>query len=502
MLITKQLDRHLHVRTCGIHTQQLHGPPPHALKEAGFNVFIDDEELEKGEDITAELVFRLKKKTAELVQAILGSRISVIVFSRRYAASSWCLEELVKIMECKRTLGQMVFPIFYDVDPSDVRKQTGWFGEAFVKHEDRFLLDTDKVQRWRSALTEAATLSGWDLRSTADGWIKFSRERYELPFYVGLDDVRMIRILGTGGMGKSFLANVSETAKQPNGLAHLQEQLLSDILKPTKLKVDTIDRRINVIKERLPRKRVLVIIDDIDRLDQLNAIAGNRDWFGLGGRIIVTRRDERLLNQLEVDAIHLAPVMNEAEALELFSWHAFKNSYPHEEYYELSKSVVAYCGGLPLALEKHTRVGKCFVEIEKNSSSPNSGIRMSFDGLNDDNERNIFLDGTKKVGGLILNVPSSEKVSFSADAFTKMLRLRFLQLNYVQLTGAYKYISKELRRLCWHGFPLKFIPNDFDQQNLVAIDLQYSNLTHLQKDAGVLVKLKILNLSHFHGLTQ
>ncbi|CAL9029219.1 unnamed protein product [Prunus brigantina] len=129
-----------------------------ALKEAGINVFIDDDELEKGEDITAELV-----------QAILGSRISVVVFSKRYAASSWCLKELVKIMECKRTLRQMVFPIFYDVDPSDVRKQTGWFGEAFVKHEDHFLLGTDKVQRWRSALSEAATLSVWDLRSTADG---------------------------------------------------------------------------------------------------------------------------------------------------------------------------------------------------------------------------------------------------------------------------------------------------------------------------------------------
>ncbi|VVA40937.1 PREDICTED: TMV resistance [Prunus dulcis] len=97
------------------------------------------------------------------------SRISVIVFSRSYANSSWCLDELVKIMECKRTLRQMVFPIFYDVDPSDVRKQTDSFGEAFVKHADRFLLDMDKVLRWRSALTEAATLSGWDLRNTADG---------------------------------------------------------------------------------------------------------------------------------------------------------------------------------------------------------------------------------------------------------------------------------------------------------------------------------------------
>ncbi|CAL2259082.1 unnamed protein product [Prunus armeniaca] len=105
-----------------------------ALKDVATNVFIDDDELRRGEDISAELV-----------RAIEMSRISVIVFSRSYATSSWCLEELVKIMECKRTLRQMVFPIFYDVDPSDVRKQTSSFGEAFVKHADRFLFDMDRM---------------------------------------------------------------------------------------------------------------------------------------------------------------------------------------------------------------------------------------------------------------------------------------------------------------------------------------------------------------------
>lgn len=130
-----------------------------ALENAGVNVFIDDDELRRGEDITAELV-----------RAIRGSRISVIVFSSNYAESSWCLEELVKIMECRKTLGQKVFPIFYDVNPSDVRKQTGSFVQAFQKHEKRFQKDTEhKVDRWRAALTEASNLSGWDLRNTGDG---------------------------------------------------------------------------------------------------------------------------------------------------------------------------------------------------------------------------------------------------------------------------------------------------------------------------------------------
>ncbi|CAL8156205.1 unnamed protein product [Prunus armeniaca] len=110
---------------------------------------------------------------------------------------------------------------------------------------------------------------------------------------------------------KSFLSNVREAAKQYNGLVCLQEQLLSDVLKPTKIKVDSVDSGINVIKERLR-----------------------------GSRIIITTRDEHLLKQLEVDAIYLAPEMNETEALELLSWHSFKNSYPKEGYYELSKSVV------------------------------------------------------------------------------------------------------------------------------------------------------------------
>ncbi|RXH82487.1 hypothetical protein DVH24_036828 [Malus domestica] len=117
--------------------------------------FIDDE-LRRGEDITSELV-----------RAIQGSRISIIVFSRRYSDSSWCLEELVKIMECRRMLGQLVLPIFYDVDPSHVRKQTGSFAQSFLKHTDE-----KKVERWRAALTEASNLSGWDLRNTLDGNIE------------------------------------------------------------------------------------------------------------------------------------------------------------------------------------------------------------------------------------------------------------------------------------------------------------------------------------------
>jgi hypothetical protein len=118
------------------------------LRHNGINTFIDDE-LRRGEEISLELL-----------EAIESSRISIIVFSQNYASSSWCLDELVKILECKKN-GQIVLPVFYRVDPSDVRNQKGNFGEAFAKHEERFRDNMEKVQRWRMALTEAANLSGW-----------------------------------------------------------------------------------------------------------------------------------------------------------------------------------------------------------------------------------------------------------------------------------------------------------------------------------------------------
>ncbi|KAK9290915.1 hypothetical protein L1049_009094 [Liquidambar formosana] len=185
---------------------------------------------------------------------------------------------------------------------------------------------------------------------------------------VGVNDVRIIGICAMGGMGKttiakavfnqlffnfedkSFLANVREISKQPNGQVHLQEQLLSHILK-RKIKVDNIDRGINVIKERLCNRRVLVILDDVDRLEQLIAIAGKRDWFGLGSRIIITTRDEHLLKKIGVDNIYMLNGLDCDESLELFSWHAFGNRHRIENYIEFSKDIIGYCKGLPLALE-------------------------------------------------------------------------------------------------------------------------------------------------------
>lgn len=70
---------------------------------------------------------------------------SIIVLLENYASSSWCLEELVKILECMKTRGQRVVPIFYNVDPSDVRKQRGNFGKALTEYEENLKENKKRV---------------------------------------------------------------------------------------------------------------------------------------------------------------------------------------------------------------------------------------------------------------------------------------------------------------------------------------------------------------------
>ena len=128
-----------------------------ALVQQGIHTYKDDETLPRGESITPSLL-----------KAIEESRIAVVVFSKNYSESSWCLDELAFIMKCMDERGQVVLPVFYDVEPSEVRNQKRKYGETFAKYESE---NNNKVEIWRKALVRAANLSGWEPKHIANGYV-------------------------------------------------------------------------------------------------------------------------------------------------------------------------------------------------------------------------------------------------------------------------------------------------------------------------------------------
>ncbi|KDO40286.1 hypothetical protein CISIN_1g000802mg [Citrus sinensis] len=403
-----------------------------ALKNKGIYVFRDDKELEKGGSISPGLL-----------KVIEESRISVIVLSKNYASSTWCLDELVKIVECKNRENQ-ILPIFYDVEPTVVRKQTVSFGEAFAKHVEAFRNNVEKVQKWRDALKVVANKSGWELKDGNESEfieaivnVISSKIRTELKIpkeLVGIEsrleklkvhmdtrsnDVRMIGIWGMGGLGKttlarvvydlishefdgsSFLADVREKCDKEGSVISLQKQLLSDLLKLADNSIRNVYDGINMLRIRLRRKKVLVVIDDVAHPDHLRSLVGEPDWFGPGSQIIITTRNEHLLKLHRVRKVYKLEALTYDEAFRLLCLKAFDTHKPFEEYVELAESVVKYASGLPLALKVlgSFLFGRAVHEwtsaLERIKRDPEyeilSILQISFDGLKEV-EKKIFLD--------------------------------------------------------------------------------------------------------------
>lgn len=139
-----------------------------ALVQKGIITFRDDGELEMGISIVPEMGISIVPEMGisivpKLFEAIEQSRCVIAILSTNYASSTCCLEDLAKAVESMKETGKKVFPVFYDVHPAEVRNQTGYFGEAFSKHEQSFKDDMERVRKWRAALTEVAQIAGWDL---------------------------------------------------------------------------------------------------------------------------------------------------------------------------------------------------------------------------------------------------------------------------------------------------------------------------------------------------
>ncbi|XP_028796186.1 disease resistance-like protein DSC1, partial [Neltuma alba] len=351
------------------------------FRQKGIEVYVD-ETAERGDTISPALS-----------EAIERSRIALVIFSENYASSRWCLEELVKIMQCRQDHSQIVIPVFYDIDPSNVRRQKGSYEGAFVQHRN-CRVDSRKLQDWRSVLKETADIFGYhnssnfrDEADLIDEIIKDvckklegkGKDTVEPKDHIGIEknltpielfmedeshEVRVLGIWGKGGIGKTTLAhatfdnfyhqfdrsyfaeNVREKSKKI-GMDCLLEEILSVLLdeeKPRMVGKPNIQRR-------LRRTRVLLVLDDVDTSSQLQYLIDENLSLGPSSKVIITSRDRHVLISGGAHEVHEVKELGKEESLQLFCWHAFKQGHPEQGYEKLSMQVIEYAKGLPLALK-------------------------------------------------------------------------------------------------------------------------------------------------------
>ncbi|CAN1237530.1 Disease resistance protein L6 [Linum grandiflorum] len=352
-----------------------------------IHTFKDDNELRKGEEIGSNLL-----------RAIDQSKIYIPIISKSYGDSKWCLIELAEIVRRQeQDPRRIILPIFYMVDPGDVRNQTGPYQNAFQEHVKKF--DETTVQSWKDALKKVGVLKGWHVESndelgvtvdevSADIWSRISRENLILGTdeLVGIDDhveavleklsldskcVTIVGLYGMGGIGKTttakavynkissgfdrccFLENIRETQKQDGDVVVLQKKLVSEILRPDYVGFTNDSGGRKMIKDRLSRSKILVVLDDVDEKFRFEDILGSAKDFISGSRFIVTSRSVNVLRTLNENECKLYEVgsMSHPHSLELFSKHAFRKNTPPPGYETLANDIASSTGGLPLTLK-------------------------------------------------------------------------------------------------------------------------------------------------------
>ncbi|XP_076908168.1 TMV resistance protein N-like [Bidens hawaiensis] len=346
-------------------------------------------------------------------------------------------------MECQKTKEQTAYPIFYDVERTEVRNQSGAVGKAFAKHVrggwssvlplyqificcvnllqrvvffiKRFtslvVMENEDVGRWRNALKEAAGISGMELKNTFNGhqakviqqivkdislklhFINLSVDGKLVGMETGVknvvsslgthsNDVRIIGIKRMGGSGKTTLAR----AVFDHISIYIGSKVLSAVLNNQSIIVESVSDGKYMMKKMMCGRKAFVVLDDVDDTEQLEALVGELTWFKPGSRIIFTTRDQQLLIRKQCAS---------------FSRYAFGTDGPIQGYEKLSRKVVHYAAGLPLTIKvlgshlcgrsEHEWVDA----IERLKRIPLDKtlkrLELSYNGLEDD-QKEIFLD--------------------------------------------------------------------------------------------------------------
>ncbi|XP_057852036.2 TMV resistance protein N isoform X1 [Cryptomeria japonica] len=401
------------------------------LNGMGLRVFLGSEEFELGDSLPKEIE-----------EAIRSASLHLAIFSENYAQSPRCLAELSLMLETDT----QIVPVFYHIKPEEVRYAKGVFANAFSLHEKEPRY-TEKLQEWKNALKSVSFNIGQIVNTEYDKveLLKkivnsVSKVKKNLPFTVaehpiGLDEAVndfemtiqsaehhhpvhiIVGLWGMGGSGKttlageyynnkyktmeksSFVFDVRDAANK--SVLHAKQKELLEALGLKDVRVDTIEAGKGMIASRLKSVRVLLVLDDVDDVEQLDALLPYKDSLGQGSLIIVTTRDLEVLRSWGISTVYKMKILDPHHAEQLFCWYAFSQPSPLQRFQSLGKDFLNVCGGLPLSLKVfgkqlngNTSKDYWKQQLEISRLLPRDireSLKLSFDAL-DDEEKEIFLD--------------------------------------------------------------------------------------------------------------
>ncbi|OWM89411.1 hypothetical protein CDL15_Pgr024159 [Punica granatum] len=395
---------------------------------------MEEEETRRGEQIAAAVL-----------DAIKGSRFLIVVFSRNYMTSSRCLDELASIVECSESKGKTIIPVFYRVEPLDLRERKGDLGRAMEVFEERFKDDMEKVRKWRDAVLRTSNIFGW----------KFDRG-YESEI------VEKIAQDVSGRVGRTLLY----TTEPPTGMDSLLNELKS-------LLDELCDHNDDALQH---------IGFPHDEIRQI--YKANFDAMGHHEKAIF------------LDIASFFSGENKDNVVKVLS---NCNLYPDIGIPLLVDKSLVHIKGNKLSINDLVQhMGRAIVRQE----SPNPGNRSRL-WFHEDVLRVLEGNtGTDAIEGMLVNIPRANERVLNAKAFANMKRLRLLIIKNACFSSGPKHLPNELRWLEWNNYPSPSLPSDFRPKKLTMLRLHSGSITQLWDRFKMCLNLAIVELTKCDSLCE
>lgn len=294
----------------------------HRLATCGFRVFLDKYEMRAGLDLACQIK-----------QAIETASIHIAIFSRRYAESCWCLDELLQMwLKTCESDRDILIPVFYRVKPFEVRSMAkGPYAEARLSHEKKNRFNPS----WASALCDAANISGYELEECNGGYEKLLNEvvgrvlekgKKTPSEYVTVEEffrtapwqqprlkAMVVGIVGPGAVGKTTLAQnfyhskrseysgscFLPDVKESSGIS-LQRTLAKELIQGMGVSLQSTLGKELTVKELTQGMDVLIVLDDVDHAGQMDEVLSILDNLGSNSLILVTSRHKHVLREARI----------------------------------------------------------------------------------------------------------------------------------------------------------------------------------------------------------